>query len=228
MVALESRLRRIALSVVVMLFVVPLDTRLAWAQADCPPAHAPSLSFDASSPSAPPITALQTSVWRTVTVGNYTNANEIRDAFKSAPCHMEIGDDANEVMGRPTFPFVRTQAALDLVAVPVTALGFADQPSLKDVYARAVERGFELCPAEAGPALRLSYLNQPVGEFLRLAMQPISRYGGEPVVFSVGNGGAGLLLVGMNGRPNLSLPLIALLLFVRPRAVTSPNTLGKR
>jgi hypothetical protein len=58
-------------------------------------------------------------------------------------------------------------------------LGASVEVSLHDIYARAVALGFELCPAEVGPTLRLNYLDQPLGEFLRIAMQSVSRYDGN-------------------------------------------------
>jgi hypothetical protein len=137
------------------------------------------------------------------------------------------------VLGRPAFPFVKTPVEVDLVVLSVFGLWFGDQAarddinlgasveaSLHDIYARAVALGYELCPAEVGPVLRLNYLDQPLGEFLRIAMNPVSRYSDELVAFTVGNGGAGLLLVGGNGHPDLMLPGAARLVFVRPRADT--------
>jgi hypothetical protein len=82
--------------------------------------------------------------------------------------------------------------------------------SLHDVYVRAVSLGFELCPAEVGPALRLDYLDQPLGEFLHIAMKPVARYTGELVNFVVGGGGLGLLLVGGNGDPDAIQPGVRL------------------
>jgi hypothetical protein len=52
---------------------------------------------------------------------------------------------------------------------------------LRDLYRRALQLGLELCPAEGAPQLRLEYLNQPVGEFLHVAMRPIATYGGDLV-----------------------------------------------
>ena len=72
-----------------------------------------------------------------------------------APCLILIGDDADEILGRPAFPFGKTPIKLDLVVLSVFGLGFGDRASLHDIYARAVAQGFELCPAEVGPALRL-------------------------------------------------------------------------
>jgi hypothetical protein len=176
-------------------------------------------------------TALETPVWKTITVGGSKGINAIRLAIETAPCHMVIGDDADEILGRPAFPFIRTPTELDLVVLSVFELGFGDQwsrndnelgasveASLRDIYARAITLGFELCPAEVGPALRLNYLDQPLGEFLHIAMKPVARYTGELVDFTVGNGGAGLLLIGGNGHPDVMLPGAARFVFIRPRA----------
>lgn len=56
--------------------------------------------------------------------------------------------------------------------------------------------GFALAPAEVGPQLRLQYFEQPLGEYLNIAMPPIETPGGKPRIFVVVNGGAGLQLVG--------------------------------
>jgi hypothetical protein len=74
---------------------------------------------------------------------------------------------------------MKTPVELDLVVLSVFELGFGDQAShndiklgaavevsLHDIYARAIALGFDLCPAKVGPALRLNYLDQPLGEFL--------------------------------------------------------------
>jgi hypothetical protein len=121
--------------------------------------------------------ASETRIWKTNTVGGSSGVNDVRVAMETAPCPMLIGDDADEVLGRPAFPFGRKPVELDLVVVSVFQLGLGDQASrndvelssavevsLRDVYARAVALGFELCPAEVGPALRLEYLDQPLGE----------------------------------------------------------------
>ena len=98
----------------------------------------------------------------------------------------------------------------------VSALGFGEAgASLKEIYARASRLGLALGPAEVGPALRLGYLDQPLGEFLRIAMNPVARYGGEPVDFTIGNGGAGLLLIGGDFRSGLVVSGATRFVFVR-------------
>ena len=172
-------------------------------------------------------TALETPIWKTITVGGSKSVNAIREAMETAPCRIQIGDDANEILGRPAFPFIRKPIELDLVVLSVFELGFGDQASRKavqvslhEIYARAASLGFDLCPAEVGPALRLNYLDQPVGEFLHIAMKPVARYTGELVSFTVGAGGAELLLVGGNGDPGVMYPAVVRFVFVRPRADT--------
>ena len=175
--------------------------------------------------------ASETRIWKTITVGGSKGVNAVRVAMEAAPCPIVIGDDADEILGRPAFPFGRKPVELDLVAVSVFELGLGDQASrndvelaaavevsLRDIYARAISLGFELCPAEVGPALRLQYLDQPLGEFLRIAMTPVARYTGELVDFTVGNGGAGLVLIGGNGNAAATVPAAVRFVFVRPRA----------
>ena len=168
---------------------------------------------------APP-TALETPIWKTITIGGFKGVNAIREAMEAAPCRILVGDDADEILGRPAFPFIKTPVELDLVVLSVFKLGFSDRASLHDIYDRAVAQGFELCPAEVGPTLRLNYLDQPLGEFLHIAMRPVARYTGELVDFSVGNAGAGLILIGGDGHHDLMLSGAERFVFIRPRADT--------
>ena len=157
-------------------------------------------------------------VWKTITIGELPGVNAVRTAIDAAPCPISIGDWADEILGRPAFPFRHTKTELDLVTVTVAQLGFGEKgAALGHIHARAIAFGLELCPAEAGPILRLNYLDQPPGEFLHIAMQPVARYSGELVDFTLGNGGAGLLLIGGDGRPDVIIPSSSRFVFVKPR-----------
>ena len=179
------------------------------------------------------LTASDTPIWKTITVGGSKGVNAVRIAMETASCPIWVNEEADEILGRPAFPFTETPIELDLVVVSGFELGFGDlisrsdielgasvEASLREIYARATSLGFELCPAEVGPALRLKYLNQPLGEFLHIAMKPVARYSGELVDFILGNGGAGLMLVGGNGHPHVKLPGATRFVFVRPRVDT--------
>ena len=140
-------------------------------------------------------------VWKRITLGSYKGVNQLRKALDAA--RVRIGDSADEILGKPAFHFSQTRTDVDLVVVSVSELGFQDATSLAEIYRRAGELGLELCPAEVAPLLRLHYVNQPMGEFLNVAMRPIATYGGELIALSVANAGTGPLLLGGEGRPEL-------------------------
>jgi len=165
--------------------------------------------------------ASETQIWKTITVGGSRGVNAVRKAMETAPCPMAIADDADEILGRPAFPFIKTPVELDLVVLSVFELGFGDEASLHDIYARAVALGFELCPAEVGPALRLNYLDQPPGDFLHIAMKPVAKYNGALIDLTVakGYGSVGFLLLGGDARPDMMQPGADRFVFVRPRVI---------
>jgi hypothetical protein len=197
----------------------------------CPTSPGAGTSVASSTRTAP--IARETLVWKTITVGGSKGVNAVRKAMETTPRPIEIGDDADEILGRPAFPFIKKPVELDLVVLSIFELGFGDQDarndvelgtsagvSLHDIYARALSLGFELCPAEVGPALRLQYLDQPNGEFLQIAMNPVARYTGELIRFRVARAGAGLLLLGSDGDPATTVPGAFRFVFVRPRPDT--------
>jgi hypothetical protein len=222
-----STLRRMVTKTLVAAFVFALFTALTieTANAKCPAAARSAATQDMVSAGAPaqlPViertSAAAIPVWKTITIGSYKNVNAVRAAVDTAPCAIALGDWADEIMGRPGFAFSRKEAELDLAVVSVAELGFGEQGGARrDIYARASAIGLELCPAETGPILRLAYLDQPPGEFLHIAMRPVARYSGELVDFMLGNGGAELILVGGDARPEVVLPGAVRLVFVRPR-----------
>jgi hypothetical protein len=73
------------------------------------------------------------------------------------------------------------------------------------------------------PQLRLQYSDQPLGEFL-VAMEPIETWKGEPIILTVANGGAGLVILGRDGRANAPIPVGSRFLFVRPNDAARAKT----
>jgi hypothetical protein len=139
-------------------------------------------------------------IWRTITLGSYRGVDAYRNALDMAK--IKIGDSADEILGRPAFPYAGTKTGVELAVLSAADLGVeSDQVSLAEVYRRARQAGLELCPAEVGPQLRLDYRNQPLGEALDIAMEPVATYGGEPTILTLANWGTGLLLIGRDGRP---------------------------
>jgi hypothetical protein len=151
-------------------------------------------------------------IWRTITLGA---VDAYRDALDSAG--IKIGDSAGEILGQPAFPYATMKIDVELVLFSTAELGVeSDETSLSDVYKRARQAGLELCPAEVGPQLRLHYRNQPLGETLDIAMEPVATYSGSPTILALGNWGTGLLLIGRDGRSESMVSRISRFVFALP------------
>ena len=144
----------------------------------------------------------------------------MRDAMDKAPCPISAGEWADEILGRPAFPFNKTKVELDLVVFRSRSSDLAMTALLFRTSTRAPLRlGLRsVQQRSAGVAPQLS--DQPIGEFLHIAMTPVARYSGELVGFTIANGGAGLLFVGGDGRAQVVMPGVVRFVFVRPRPDT--------
>jgi hypothetical protein len=107
-------------------------------------------------------------IFKTIPLGLQKNADEYREALLKTG--HRVSDWADDMLGK--LPFCTKRGSLtDLVVVTVTELGLSETGQYKDICARSLEMGFQLCPAEVGPALRLVYQDQPEGEWLNIAME---------------------------------------------------------
>ncbi|MEK9279935.1 MULTISPECIES: DUF1127 domain-containing protein [unclassified Bradyrhizobium] len=159
--------------------------------------------------------AADVSVWKTILIGTFADSFALRRAMDAIGCG--VGNSADEILARPAFSLSDKKAEVQLVAVSVAELGFqGETASLRDIYARAQGLGFGLAAAEIAPQLRLQYLDQPIGEFLTIGMEPIRTWAGEPVLLTVANGGAGLILIGQDGHDDAQISVISRFVFVRP------------
>lgn len=123
-------------------------------------------------------------IWRTLKLGTgLKTADDFRRALKKLKC--KIGDWADYILGRPSFKANETEVELDLVIVSNIDLGLEKGAKLPETYARAKECGLELCPDEAGPQLRLQYLDQPKGECLLIAMELVVGPHGSIHIFQI-------------------------------------------
>ena len=163
-------------------------------------------------------------VWRTITTGTFTDSFALLNALDAAGC--SIGSSAEEILARPAFTVGTTKTSVELVAVSAAELGFqTDTVPLAEIYARARQSGFGLAAAEVAPQLRLQFLDQPMGEFL-IGMEPIKTWTGEPVILTVANGGAGLVLIGRDGSASAEIPVAARFLFVRSNEAALATAIG--
>ena len=154
-------------------------------------------------------------VWKTITLGTHKDADAIRQALKANGCR--ISNYGNDILGKPAFSVAHAETELDLVTVSVAQLGFKKGATRKDIYARALQLGLELCPAEVGPQLRLQHKDQPRGEWLLIGMEPITDSGGDLDVFGVFHGDDGLWLDTFYGSPDYFWRSFGRWVFVLPR-----------
>lgn len=154
-------------------------------------------------------------VWKRITLGSYSNSLTLRNAMDAIGCH--VGGLAAEILARPAFIVSSTKKEVALVTVSAAALGFeTDTVTLVAIYERARRLGLGIAAAEIGPQLRLQYLDQPMGEFLIIGMDPIKTWSGEEVILNVANGGAGLILIGQDGSAGAAISVTSRFVFERP------------
>ena len=174
----------------------------------------------AKTPPSPVESAFAVPVWRTIAVGTFANSFALLNALDAAGC--SIGGLAEEILARPAFTVGTRKTSVELFAVSGAELGFqADTARLGDIYARAQQLGFGLAAAEVAPQLRLQYFDQPIGEFLIIGMEPIKTWTGDPVILTVANGGAGLILIGQDGSADAEISVASRFLFVRSNEAVS-------
>jgi hypothetical protein len=154
--------------------------------------------------------------WRSIVLGTYASCDALRAALHAAG--MEVGDLAEAALDQLDLPRPGGATEVDLAVRTGRELGVtAENTTLGEIAEHAGRVGLALCPAEVGPQLRLQYHKQPPGEFLRIAMVPVATERAA-VGLTVGNGGAGLLLIGGDGRLEAPVASILRYVFVSPRA----------
>lgn len=129
--------------------------------------------------------------WRTVLLGRCRSAGACRAALDQAGIH--VSADADGLLARPEFRWAERKRVVDLVVVSTAEFGLTRGARYAEIRAAAKALRLRLCPAEAGPALRLAYLDQPRGERLVLAMQTVGN-SDDPLMFSLDHDDDGLWL----------------------------------
>lgn len=125
----------------------------------------------------------QPTIWKTIKLGSLqVQTLPIKAPEGGAKCHLyaqaleskkfRIGDYTRKILNKVTIASMEIE--IDLAVVTVADLGFKRATRYDVICKRIVEIGAQLCPAEVGPALRLSYEDQPSGEYNVIAMEPLS------------------------------------------------------
>ncbi len=120
-------------------------------------------------------------ILKTIEIGTHKDVKSLRKALEESGAR--ISNWAGDILNKTKLS--KSKQSLDLVVLTVEELGFPQGAQLKDIYKAAINQGLGLCPAEVGPQLRLQYTNQPKGEWLLIAMEPINDSDGDLSLFRV-------------------------------------------
>lgn len=109
-------------------------------------------------------------VWKTIKLGTHKSADALRRAIENRGLNnTHFGDRMLEKT-----PLAESETEVDLYKATVKELTGKDSASQSEVDEAIRAGGYHLCPAEVGPQLRLQYPDQPHGEFIHVAMEPIT------------------------------------------------------
>lgn len=149
--------------------------------------------------------------FKIIEIGTYKDVKSLRKALEESGA--QIGNWASDILNKAKLS--KSKQSLDLVALTVAELGFPEGAKLEDIYKAAKNQGLDLCPDEVGPQLRLQYSNQPNGEWLVIAMEPIKDSFGDLYLFRVSCRRGDRWLRANYGRPDLFWGVDDRLVFVR-------------
>ena len=124
-------------------------------------------------------------IWKTIKIKRLSRKQLEKAGIK-------VSDYAGELLEKIEW---KEEGEVNLVKITVGEL-FGDDKmhTTEEIYAKAQEKGLELCPAEVVPTLRLEYTDQPLEEWLYVGMEQIAASGGFPRVFGLERRGVGLWL----------------------------------
>ena len=127
--------------------------------------------------------------FKTIKLGTgLKTADDFRKALKKG--RNRISDWGNDILGKPDFKksIAPEEVEVDLCVATTKELTGKDVATTEEIF-DVIKRIGELCPAEIGPQLRLQYTDQPRGEWIRVAMEPIKDSdGGGLFIFNVARG----------------------------------------
>jgi len=120
-------------------------------------------------------------VLKTITLGiGPSSSKGFHEALKSAHYGIEAqNEDILDVFDKCSFTKRAEAYEVDLVAVTSIDLGFQISATETEIKKRGKEYGLIPCPAEVGPQLGLQYLDQPMGEQVSIAMDPVMGSSGK-------------------------------------------------
>lgn len=112
-----------------------------------------------------------------VTIGQFESKKDLLEKLEK---EVKVTSWAKDVIEQNEFQLSDEEKTFDLVVRSVKDLGFENGATLKEIFERAKSRGLDLVHPEAAAQLRLDYTDQPEGEYLEVAHEPITDSVGLP------------------------------------------------
>lgn len=155
-------------------------------------------------------------VWKTVWLGTatLTSGPAFVNAIVSNSFGIEQDAESILILG-PGISIAGTMTKVNLIKATVAEMGFAAGALRGQIYKRAVELGWQLCPAEVGPQLRLQSRDQKRG-CIHIGMEPIKNGDVDGKIFAVENTRDSLMLSTCNGGINWFWGPGSVWVFVKP------------
>lgn len=120
-------------------------------------------------------------VWEQVTLGLHPTVEAFRAALEQGG--NQIGGYAGQIFVKT--PLATERTTVDLYRVTGRDLGLTRRYTFAQLLAAGAKHNLGKLPAEAGPALRESYTDQPKNEWVGVVMDPIADSAGRPSVWRV-------------------------------------------
>jgi hypothetical protein len=146
----------------------------------------------------PPEKSIEFPVFKTIKLGTHKSVNDLRQSLKDRGSRISSWGD--KILGKITL--TESEMKVTLHVATVKELTGKDWATNRGINEAIRSKGYDLCPAEAGPQLRLQYTDQPKGEWLRIAMKPIADSDGDLDIFSVFHVDGERCLYGGGGHPD--------------------------
>ena len=153
-------------------------------------------------PIQPPTEAkpeFQFRIGKTIKLGLFKAPDQYRSVLNAI--EVQVGTYAGQILDKVTISSTVTEVDLS-EPFTVADLGFTDITPYGVIKKRIIKLGGELCPNEVGPAMRFQYMDQPKGDWFRVAMEGLPDVFRDLRVFFIGRDVRGLWLSGNRGYPS--------------------------
>lgn len=137
-------------------------------------------------------------ILRTVEVGHLSKSELLQEFERHS---IKMNEYGNRLFADALFARSESPRILKTFELQARNLGFHQGAIWADILRAAMERGLALCPIDAGPYLRLQYLDQPEGFWITVASQKLFDRDDYPNGFYLRRLADGLWLRGYRAAP---------------------------